>query len=431
MDMRPQQQPLLHAVCALSLCVQDPSALARVEVTLDFGPERPARTEVVHVPAGATVVDVTRAVAPVEQDWLCCSDDDVWSIDGVGPDPRLDRYWAWTLDGRGGPDLPARHKVQDGARIGWRYGAPRLPEKLDARIVSLLPAATEIVLALGGDKGLVGVSHLCAQPPGAPVPRVMSTSLDSDSADMRAIDAAVRRAVADGSALYTLDEDTIQAARPTVVFSQGLCPVCAVTPETVEASLPPDCARLVTLTPRSLADIAANIREVGGAIGREHAGRVAARLFERRLAAVGRTPELPARPRVVVLEWFEPLWVSGEWIAELITLAGGEPLLVGPGEPSRPVTWDELAAADPDVILLAGCSMTIPRTERELHLLRAHPAWSRLCAVQSARTFILDAAHHLSSPGPHTATGAEHLAALLRALDAPDRPGAWRRVDRP
>ncbi len=402
----------------------------RVEVTLDFGPERPARTEVVQVPTGATVVDATRALAPVEQDWLCCSDDDVWSIDGVGPDPRFDRYWAWTLDGRGGPDLPARYKLQDGARIGWRYSAPKLPEKVDARIVSLLPAATDIVLALGGDAGLVGLSHLCVQPPHRSVPRVMSTSLDSDSADMREIDAAVRRAVADGTALYTLDEDTIQAAKPTVVFSQGLCPVCAVTPETVEASLPPECAKLVVLTPRSLADIAANIREVGEAIGRPHAGRIAARLFERRLEHLRRAPAPSVRPRVVVLEWFEPLWVSGEWIAELVALAGGEPLLVAPDQPSRPITWAELEAADPDVILLAGCSMTIPRTERELHLLRAHPTWSRLRAVQSSRTYILDAAHHLSSPGPHVATGAEHLSTLLRTPDAPDRPGAWTRVAR-
>jgi iron complex transport system substrate-binding protein len=408
-----------------------PPPRVTVELRLDFGGERPALQRQVEVPRLASVVAVTRAAVAVEQDWLCCSADDVWAIDGVGPDPRLDRYWSWRLDGKPGPDLPARYQVVGGETIEWRYGPGALPAAGEARVVSLLPAATEIVLALGGDRSLLGLSHLCRQPEGRDLPRLLRTTIDSEAWSMVRIDDELRGAVQRGDQVYQLEDAAITALRPTHVFSQGLCPVCAVTPDQVVPAVANGaadrCARVVELTPRSLAGIAADIRTVGEVLGRAAAGKIAARAFERRLEAVRSLPPLPRRPRVVVLEWFAPLWASGEWIAELVEIAGGEPLLVDKDRPSRRVTWDELVAADPDVVVLAACSMSLARTERELPALTGAPGWAKLRAVAAGQVFVLDGERHTSTPGPGVAAGAEVLARLLRNPSAVPA-GQWRRL---
>lgn len=424
------------ALAALLGTATSPTTAQQVQVHLevDFGAERPRVVRTVTVERGADVVTATSTALPVEQDWLCCSNEDVWSIDGKGPDPRLDRYWSWHLGDRPGPNLPARHRLQGGETVRWHYGAGAMAEPGRVRIVSLLPAATEITIAVGGERSLVALSHLCQQPPGASLPRVLRTSIDSDGWSMGRIDRELREATTAGAELYRLDEAAITALQPTHVFSQGLCPVCAVTPERIESALAKDtgpCAQLVVLSPRSLAGIADDIRTVGKVVGREHAGRVAARAFERRLTAVRDLAPLPQKPRVAVLEWFDPLWASGEWIAELVELAGGTPVLVGKDQPSRRIDWAELVAADPDVVVLAACSMSIPRAERELPALLQNTEWRTLRAVREGRVFLMDGEHHFSTPGPGVASGGEALARLLRSL-APGAPIAstadWRQV---
>ncbi len=405
----------------------------RVQLRVDFGGVKPAVERTVDVARGATVVDVTKAAFLVDQDWLCCSKEDVWAIDNVGPDARLDRYWFWTIDGKGGPNLPAKHVVEGGETIGWKYGEGKLPENIEARVVSLLPAATEIVIAVGGEKSLVGLSHLCRPPEGAQLPRVMGTSIDSDNWSMRRIDDELKAAMKSGAQLYALDEERIRALKPTLVLSQGLCPVCAVTPEQVAPALEKhgeQCAKLVVLSPHSISDIAQNLRDVGDALGRKSAGQVAARAFERRFEALRARPAPHPRPRVAVIEWFDPLWISGEWIAEMVEVAGGAPLLVGATEASKRVEWSALIAADPDLIVLAACSMSIARTERELSLLSSRPEWAQLRAVKAGEVYVLDGERHFSTPGPGIADGAELLSKLLRKSPAPFE-GAWRRVGTP
>ncbi len=403
----------------------------QVDLTIDFGKlTEPALRQRVTLPVGATVVDATRAVAAVEQDWLCCSREDVWSIAGVEPDSRTDRCWMWRLGDRLGPELPARYRVAEGDVITWVYTDGQ-PPQLTARAVSLLPAATEIAFAVGGESALVGLSHLCTQPPGRELPRVMSTTVDSERWSMGQIDRFLRDAGARREPLYRLDEARIRELAPTVVFSQGLCPVCAATPEQAQQAIGSDaaaCARLHVLSPRSLADVAANIREVGEAHGRVGAGRIAARAFERRLEVVAAQPRLAAPPRVLILEWFEPLWVSGEWIAEMVVIAGGEPLLVGASSPSRRVEWSDVVAADADLIVHAACSMTIERTQRELAALRAVPEWSGLRAVRTSRVFVVDGQHHFSTPGPGLAVGAQVIRDLLVDPGGNGVAGSWLRV---
>lgn len=411
----------LLAVWAIALCATAGAARAQervlVTVKIEFGAARPALERTVEIERGASVVVATRAAAPVEQDWLCCSKEDVWSIDGVGPDPRLDRYWFWTLDGKGGPNLPARHKLEGGEKIGWKIGEGKLSENNEVRAVSLLPAATEIAIAVGAERSLVGLSHLCRQPDGRESPRVMSTSIDSERWSMKRIDDELKLALQRGTQLYALDEERIRALAPTHVLSQGLCPVCAVTPDQVGEALGQHgerCAELVVLSPHSLADIAQNIRDVGAALGRASAGQIAARAFERRFEALRALPPLPRRPRVAVLEWFDPLWASGEWIAEMVEVAGGEPVLCSTKEASKRVEWKDLVAADPDVIVLAACSMNVERTQRELPALQARPEWAQLRAVKAGRMLVMDGEKHVSTPGPGVADGAELLARWLR-----------------
>lgn len=414
---------LLLALAGL-LLANDPAARptplesVRVTLAIDFGrAERPRIEREIEIAAGSNVVDVTRAVAPVEQDRLCCSPEDVWSIDGIGPDVRHHAYWSWKLDGRSGPNFPAKYVVADGDRIEWIYGGSNRVQPSKHRVVSLLPAATDMVIAIGGETDLVGVCHLSAQPEGRSVPRVVSTPLDSDSLSMRAIDAAVREASAARESLYRLDDAGISALRPTVVLSQGVCPVCAVPAEQAEALASDEsgrCASLVVLTPRTLADVAADIRRVGGALDRKNDAEVAARDFERRIEKVQRSVAGSLRPKIAVIEWFDPLWVSGEWIAEMVEVAGGTPVLVKPADPSRRVEFAELIAADPDILVLAACSMDVERARREISALTKQADWQKLRAVRGNRVFLLDGAHDFSSPGPGLARGVEVLAQIVR-----------------
>lgn len=404
----------------------------RVTLRIDYGPAgKPAVEREVRMPRGSNLVEATRRVAAVEQDWLCCSKDDVWSIGGVGPDTRLDRYWMWKLDGALGPNFPVKHVLSEGERIEWVYSGETKPMKLEARAVSLLPAATEIAIAIGAENALVGISHLCVQPAGRELPRVMSTSVDSDAWSMGRIDGYLRDALQRGEALYALDETRIRALAPTVVMSQGLCPVCAATPQDVERSLGKEkCAELLVLTPRSLADVAQNIRDVGVALGRSSAATIAARDFERRFEQLRARPTATPKPRVLVLEWFEPLWVSGEWIAEMVAAAGGTPLLASAKEPSKRIEWKDVIAADPDVIVLAACSMSVARAQRELGALSAHAAWSELRAVRESRVFLMDGERHFSTPGPGLSLGAELLHAILQTPEneLPASHEHWKRV---
>lgn len=289
------------------------------------------------------------------------------------------------------------------------------------RIVSLLPAATDMLVTMGAGDRLVGVSHLCDAPRG--VPRVLSSPIDSDAWDMKRINEEVRRRIQSGEPLYVPDEERIAALRPDVIFTQGLCPVCAAGPETVgDAALaaPP---RLVTLSPRTLEDVARDIETVGREAGVTEAGRDLADRFRSRVQAV-RTARRGRiqKPRVTVIEWFSPPWVSGEWILEMVEAAGGEYVPLKAGEGSRPVAWDELTRCQPDVVILAPCSMTIRRARLELVLLEAQPEWHELNAVRAGRVAVMDGSAHFSAPGHRLAEGLELLADALDVLTTGAKP---------
>ncbi|WP_405765115.1 cobalamin-binding protein [Streptomyces sp. NBC_01538] len=290
------------------------------------------------------------------------------------------------------------------------------------RIVSLLPAATDIVAELGLSQQLVGRTHECDWPPRevASVPVVTGADLDQDRLTSREISDAVGGSAHSGSSLYTLDTEALAALRPDVVLTQDLCDVCAVSYEKVSATvrlLDAD-TRVLSLEPRTLDDVLDCLVTVGELLGvRERAEQLRAELTARldrvRAAVTGH-----ARPRVVAIEWLDPLWPAGHWVPEQITTAGGEPLLAMPGEHTKPMTWEAVRAARPDVILVLPCGFPPERTLREAELLTELPGWEELPAVHGGRVRVLDGPSYFNRPGPRVVRGAEVLAHVLHGVQA-------------
>ncbi|WDO04789.1 cobalamin-binding protein [Streptomyces murinus] len=290
------------------------------------------------------------------------------------------------------------------------------------RIVSLLPAATDIVAALGLSAGLVGRTHECDWPPRevAEVPVVTGAELDQAVLTSREISDAVGGSAHSGSSLYTLDTEALAALRPDVVLTQDLCAVCAVSYERVSRAvrLLDGDTRVLSLEPRTLDDVLDCLVTVGELLDvRERALRLRAEL-RARLDRLRDSVAGLDRPRVAAIEWLDPLWPAGHWVPEQITAAGGEPLLAVPGEHTEPVSWSAVRAARPDVLLVLPCGFPPERTLREAELLTTLPGWPELPAVRSGRVWVLDGPSYYNRPGPRVVRGAEVLAHVLHGVRA-------------
>ena len=284
------------------------------------------------------------------------------------------------------------------------------------RIVSLLPGATEVVAALGLVDELVGVSHECDFPEAIRTKPVMVRSvIEPDAASSAEIDAQVKTAAGSHQSLYRLDDASFRRARPDLIITQDLCHVCAITPSDLQRALGtlPRSARLLTLNPARLDDIVTDVERIGEAVGRPLEARQLASTLRGRLTSIAqRVAPANRRPSVACLEWLDPLYVAGHWIPEMVHLAGGTPVLIGPGVPSRHVSPDELHDAAPDVVVLMPCGFSIERTRRELPSVAEAPWWRLLPAVRHRRAFMVDAASYFSRPGPRLVEGVGMLAGL-------------------
>ncbi len=282
--------------------------------------------------------------------------------------------------------------------------------------MSLVPAATEIACALGAGDELVAVTHDCDHPPGVrDLPRITTSAIEpgSDSAE---IDAQVRSAAGRGESTFHLDAAALRAATPDVILGQTLCHVCAVTLGQLPAAVG-TAPVLVPLDGDSIDGIFDDIRRVGEALGRVEAG---ASLCERLRARLERVEGLvagQARPRVACLEWLAPLFNAGHWVPEQVAHAGGDDVLGEAGARSREVTWSDLAAADPEVLLLMPCGFDAERAASESAALRGRPEWRALRAARERRAYAVDGSAFFSRPGPRVVDGVELLAAILH----PDR----------
>jgi iron complex transport system substrate-binding protein len=258
---------------------------------------------------------------------------------------------------------------------------------------------------------LVGVSAECTWPPEVrELPVVTSARVDTASLTSAEIDATVRDAIADGIPLYAVDAGLLEALRPDVIVTQDLCAVCAVSSGDV-ASLSPSEARVVSLDPRTLAEIADSVERLGRELNAvEPAAGVAAE-FRAAIEAVETLVAGLPRKRVFVAEWLDPPFAAGHWVPEMVAAAGGDEVLGRVGEPSYATTWADVRRAAPDLIVVAPCGFDADRAAREAAALEL-----------PAKAIAVDADAYYSRPSPSVAEGIRQLAFLLHPEAAED-PG--------
>jgi iron complex transport system substrate-binding protein len=290
------------------------------------------------------------------------------------------------------------------------------------RICSLLPGATEIGYLLGLGDQIVGVTHECNYPPDAQYKLVVVRSaIDAGRMSSAEIDRKVAELLQAGKGLYAIDEQSFQEAAPDVILTQGLCDVCALDYDEVvkAAQRLPHVPQIVSLNPHSLTDILDDIMRVGAATGRKAAAASVIHDLRKRIDHVGMT-EPVYRPRVVCLEWFEPLYVAGHWVPEMVSLAGGVDILGSKGQPSHKVEWHSILDAKPDMILLMPCGFDMRRTIKEATPLRDLEGWNDLPAVKAGHVYAFNGNAYFSRPGPRLVNGLEILARIIR----PEKIGA-------
>ncbi len=284
------------------------------------------------------------------------------------------------------------------------------------RIVSLLPAATEIVCALGLEEQLVGVSHECDYPRSVrDLPKV-TRSLIPASAPSGEIDRLVRERLNTQSALYSLDFAGLEALQPDLIVTQALCDVCAVAQDEVQAAACafPQAPRVVNLEPQGLGEVLQAIRQVAVATDTQPRGDLVVGELQARIDAVAeRSPGLATQPRVALIEWLDPPFSCGHWNPELVRLAGGIEGLGREGERSRTLAWDEVIAWQPEVVVFACCGLDAERTLGELPLLQTVAGWHDIPAVRSGRVYVTDGSQYFSRPGPRLVESLEILAHAL------------------
>ena len=290
------------------------------------------------------------------------------------------------------------------------------------RVVSLLPSATEIVCALGGDADLVGVSHECDFPPSVrQLPALTSARLSSTATSLE-IDQAVRTVIHNALSIYTVDQRRLAELSPELILTQDLCQVCAVSLDEVRSAVARlanrEQIRIVSLSPTRLRDVFLDIERVGNALGRIDAASELLRQLGSRISAVSRhAAAARRRPRVISIEWLEPLMLGGVWMPELIELAGGEAVAAVAGDPAPTISLAELARLAPDVVLIKPCGFTIQRSLEE----RATIERSILNVVgPSARVWVADGNAYFNRPGPRLVESLEILAACIHPELFPD-----------
>jgi iron complex transport system substrate-binding protein len=289
----------------------------------------------------------------------------------------------------------------------------------DLRIVSLLPSATEIVAALGLTDAIVGRSHECDYPPEIQNRPICTEAQLNSEKPSGQIDADVHTLVQSALSIYKIKLDVIEQLKPTHIVTQDQCDVCAVNFADVEkavAELTNSNPKVISLQPNVLNDVWADIERVAANLG-VNAQPLLTQLQSRIEACKQKVKELSKRPTVAAIEWTDPLMASGNWIPELIEIAGGQPLFGAVGKHSPYIEWDALLKADPEVIIIMPCGFDIERTRKETQLLEQHPEWSSLHAVRTGEVFITDGNAYFNRPGPRLVDSLEILAEILHPDD--------------
>src|SRR3990172_8988350 len=272
------------------------------------------------------------------------------------------------------------------------------------RIISLIPSGTEIVAALGFCEQLVGRSHECDFPASvARLPVCTESKIDA-SASSRQIEEDVRARLQEAVSLYRVFEDQLERLQPTLIVTQAQCEVCAVSLRDVEAAV---CRivrsrpKIVSLEPMRLSGVWDDIGRVAAALAVPQRNAMLVERLQQRLHAIHtRTAKIPRRPRVACIEWIDPLMAAGNWVPELVEIAGGECLFGRAGLHSPWLDWERLAAADPDAIVVIPCGFDISRCREEMPVLVSQSGWHDLKAVRERRVYLADGNQYFNRPGP-------------------------------
>jgi iron complex transport system substrate-binding protein len=286
-----------------------------------------------------------------------------------------------------------------------------------ARIVSLIASSTEIVCALGLESQMVGRSHECDYPPSVERLPVCTQPKFPTDGTSREIDQRVKTILQAALSVYHVDADLLRRLRPTHVITQTQCEVCAVSLKDVEqavAEFTQSRPKIIALAPNALADVWSDIQRVADRLEVRERGKQLVRELQERMERIAqKAHEIGSRPRVAAIEWIEPLMASGNWMPELIEMAGGMNLFGEAGKHSPGMSWEELQAKDPEAILVLPCGFDIERTRQELPAMTERPGWAALQAVRNRRVYILDGNQYFNRPGPRLADSLEILAEVL------------------
>jgi iron complex transport system substrate-binding protein len=278
------------------------------------------------------------------------------------------------------------------------------------RIVSLVPSSTEMLFALGLGDDVVAVTHECDYPPAATtLPRVTRDKLPPGLSPAE-IDAAVKERTLNGESIYELDTEMLHELQPDLIVTQALCKVCAVSYDDVReiAEEIDSQPMVIALDPHTVGEVLGDARTIAQATDTKDEAVDLIRETSERIDRIRLAVRNAGRPRVVALEWLDPPYTAGHWTPQLIEFAGGEDVLGFAGEPSEEQTWELIAAAEPDLVIVMPCGFDAEIAHREAEMHR-----DRLAAIGASRVVAIDAASYFSRPGPRIVDGLELLANVI------------------
>ncbi len=285
------------------------------------------------------------------------------------------------------------------------------------RIVSLLPSATEIVAALGLGPYLVGRSHECDFPESVAALPACSRAKVNTGAGSGAIDTEVKSLLEKGLSLYEIDLARLKELKPTHIITQAQCEVCAVTVNEVEQAaqgLLPSQPKVISLAPKRFADLWADMAQVAQAFNAFEEAKPVIKEFKLRcVAVIEKACLVKTRPKVACIEWLEPLMAAGNWVPEMVELAGGVSLFGEAGKHSPWINWSVVQEHDPEIILVMPCGFDLERTRAEVNALIKQPHWNDLQAVKNGKVFMIDGNSYFNRPGPRLVDSLEMLGELL------------------
>lgn len=285
------------------------------------------------------------------------------------------------------------------------------------RVVSLLPSATEIVYALGLGEHLVARSHECDFPPVVKTLPACTSPKINPAAPSKEINQQVESLLQRGLSIYNVDAERLRELKPDVILTQTQCDVCAVSEKEVAnavANWVGQRPQIISLAPQRLADVWTDIQRVAAALGVAEQGRPVVKALKNRLVdIIEKTCVLKHRPSVACLEWLDPLMAAGNWVPELVELAGGLNLFGDAGKHSPWLNWEAVREHDPEIIVVMPCGFDLARTRQEIAALTNRPDWAKLRAVKKGRVFLTDGNQFFNRPGPRLVESLEILAELF------------------